>query len=106
MIGYTADGKTFDAEVQHPIHGGAFKPEITTIVDVFTRKCVGWSVGLAENQFETLDALRGACVNHGIPAVFYADRGPGYKNQAFQNRLTGFMARLGITQMHSLPYNS
>lgn len=103
---YTADGKTFDAEVQHPIHGHAFKPEITSILDVATRLCVGYSIGLAENTFETLNALRHACQKTGIPAIFYADRGKGYKNDRFDNELTGFMGRLGITKMHSLPYNS
>lgn len=39
---YTADGKTFDAEVAHPVTGKAFKPEITSILDVATRKCVGF----------------------------------------------------------------
>ncbi|WP_375590171.1 Mu transposase C-terminal domain-containing protein [Hoeflea alexandrii] len=103
---YTADGKLFDAEVQHPIHGRPFRPEITAVLDVYTRKCVGWSVGLAENAKDVRDALRVACMENGIPAVFYVDRGPGFKNDALDNQLTGFCARLGITKMHSLPYNS
>lgn len=103
---YTADGKLFDAEVQHPIHGRPFRPEITAVLDVYTRKCVGWSVGLAENAKDVRDALRDACMENGIPAVFYVDRGPGFKNDALDNQLTGFCARLGITKMHSLPYNS
>ena len=103
---YTADGKIFDAEVQHPIHGRPFRPEITAVLDVYTRKCVGWSVGLAENAKDVRDALRVACMENGIPAVFYVDRGPGFKNDALDNQLTGFCARLGITKMHSLPYNS
>jgi len=44
---YSADGHTFDAEVQHPLHGRPFRPEITSIIDIATRKTVGWSVGLA-----------------------------------------------------------
>jgi putative transposase len=103
---YTADGKTFDAEVQHPIHGRPYKPEITSILDVYSRKCVGWSVGLAENSQDVREALRHACEQHGIPAIFYVDRGKGFKNNSLDNKLTGFCARLGITKMHSLPYNS
>lgn len=43
---YTADGHTFDAEVQNPLTGKPFRPEITTVIDVYTRKVVGWSVDL------------------------------------------------------------
>lgn len=103
---YTADGKTFDAEIQHPIHGQPFRPEITSIVDVATRKCVGVSFGLAENAIGVVDALRVACEWHGIPAIFYVDRGPGFKNEVLDNQLTGLTERLGITKLHSLPQNS
>ena len=44
---YTADGHTFDAEVLNPLSGLPFRPEITTVLDVGTRRCMGWSVGLA-----------------------------------------------------------
>lgn len=103
---YTSDGKLFDAEVQHPVHGRPFRPEITPILDIATRKCVGWSVGLAENSRDVISALRDATVSHGVAAIFYVDRGPGFRNDALDNALTGFCARLGTTKMHSLPYNS
>ncbi len=103
---YTADGKTFDAEIAHPIHGQPFRPELTTILDVATRKIVGWSAALDENTFAVVDALRCASATHGIPAIFYTDRGPGYRNKAMDAPLTGFMARAGITPMRALPYNS
>lgn len=99
---YSADGKTFDAEVAHPIHGQPFRPEITTVVDIATRKIVGWSIDLAENQRTVSDALRVASERHGIAAIFYADRGPGYNNEA----IDALCDRLGTTVMHSLPYNS
>ena len=103
---YTADGHTFDAEVAHPAHSKAFKPEITTVLDIATRKCVGWSTGLAESTWGVVDALRHACIGNGIPAIFYVDNGSGFKNAAMSNEATGFMARLSITLTHSLPYNS
>lgn len=103
---YTADGHTFDAEVAHPSHGKAFRPEITTVLDVATRKAVGWSIGLAESTWAVLDAVRNACETCGIPAIFYVDNGSGYKNEAMSDESTGFMSRLGITLSHSLPYNS
>jgi putative transposase len=103
---YVADGKTFDAEVAHPIHGQAFRPEITTIMDARTRRITGWSAALDESAHAVLDALRMACTTAGIPALFYTDRGPGYRNNAMDAPLTGFLARLDITPMRALPYNS
>lgn len=103
---YTADGKTFDAEVEHPYTKKAFKPEITSILDVATRKCVGFAIAFKENVIAVTEALRIACVEEGIPAIFYTDRGPGYKNQTFDADVNGLMGRLSITKMHALPYNS
>ncbi|MBA5605864.1 Mu transposase C-terminal domain-containing protein [Duganella sp. FT3S] len=103
---YTADGHRFDAEVQHPLHGQPFRPEITSVLDVATRRAVGWSVGLAESAFAVLDALRDAVVNGGIPAILYVDNGSGYKNELMTDAGTGLMARLGTEMINSLPYNS
>lgn len=103
---YTADGHTFDAEIQHPLHGRPFRPEITSIADIATRKVVGWSIGLAESALAVLDALRAATCKHGIASIFYVDNGSGYKNQMMNDVATGFMGRLGMTMMNSLPYNS
>ena len=103
---YTADGKTFDAAVAHPVHGKPFRPEITTVIDVVTRRVVGWSVDLAENSRGVADALRRACEFGGIPAIFYTDNGSGYRNQALDHETLGMAAALGITTTHSLPYNS
>lgn len=103
---YTADGKTFDAEVEHPYTKKAFKPEITSILDVATRRCVGFAIAFKENVMAVTEALRNSCCYAGIPAIFYTDRGPGYKNQTFDADVNGLMGRLSITKMHALPYNS
>ncbi|ANJ74525.1 Mu transposase C-terminal domain-containing protein [Ralstonia insidiosa] len=103
---YSADGHTFDAEVQHPLHGRPFRPEITTVVDIATRKVVGWSVGLAESALAVLDALRMACIERGICAIFYVDNGSGYVNSMMTDEATGLMGRLGMEMVNSLPYNS
>lgn len=103
---YTSDGKTFDAEIAHPLHGRPFRPEVTSVVDVATRKCVGFSVGLTENAEGVVDALRFSCEQHGVPAIFYVDRGSGFKNHRLDAQMTGLMGRLGITKYHSLPQNS
>ena len=103
---YTADGHTFDAEVAHPISGKPFRPEITAIVDVASRKLVGFSIDLAESGLAVLDAIRVAVVWHGVMALFYVDHGSGYKNAMMSRDGSGLMDRLGSTLTHSLPYNS
>lgn len=107
---YTADGKTFDAEVADPVSRRPMRPEITSVLDVATRKCVGFAVSRKEDVIAVTEGLRRACVSHGIPAIFYTDRGAGYKNKTFDGddgqALGGLMGRLGITKMHALPYNS
>ena len=103
---YTADGHTFDAEVSHPRHGKAFRPEITTVLSVPTRRCVGWSAGLAESTWAVMDALRHAVETGGIPLMWYIDNGSGFKNVAMEDEVIGFTSRLGTSIEHSLPYNS
>ncbi len=103
---WSADGHTFDAEVQHPFHGRPFRPEITTWIDIATRRIVGWSVDLAESSIAVADALRNAVENAGVPALIYVDNGSGYKNAFMKDAATGLVGRIGSTMTHSLPYNS
>lgn len=103
---YTADGHTFDAEIAHPVHGRPFRPELTGIVDVSTRRYVGWSVDLAESGLAVLDAIRHACQTNGIPALFYVDNGSGYHNSLMTAPGVGMESRLGFTMTHSIAYNS
>ena len=115
---WSADGHTFDAEVQHPLHGRPFRPEITTFVDIATRRVVGWSVDLAESATAVADGLRYSVERHGIPAILYVDNGGGYKNAYMHggaarvaaecegDAAVGLMGRLGIQLEHSIPYNS
>lgn len=100
---YTADGTTFDAEVLHPGNGQPFKPEVTAVLDVATRRCVGLSIALAESRFTVLDALRMACCFGGIPALFYSDGGPGYLNRLLLDDRTGMFQRLGIEPCRAIP---
>ena len=102
---YSADGHTFDGEVQHPLHGRPFRPEITTWIDIATRRVVGVSVALAESSIAVLDALIDSCTK-AIPAIAYVDNGSGYCNALLKDEATGVLARLGTTMSHSLPYNS
>ena len=103
---WSADGHTFDAEVQHPFHGRPFRPEITVFIDIATRRSVGWSVNLAESSMAVADALRNAVEHNGVPALIYVDNGSGYKNAFMADEATGLVGRIGSTMTHSLPYNS
>ncbi|ADP87625.1 Mu transposase C-terminal domain-containing protein [Nitratidesulfovibrio vulgaris] len=100
---YTADGTTFDAEIRDPYNGKPMKPEITLVLDVATRRCVGVSLNYAENAQGVLDALRMACLYGGVPAMFYSDNGPGYDNRLLNAPGTGMLARLGIERRASIP---
>lgn len=103
---WSADGHCFDAEIQHPITGRPFRPEITAIVDIATRRLVGWSVDLAESGLAVLDAIRCGVENAGVLAMFYVDNGSGYKNAMMKDEALGLMGRLGVSMEHSVAYNS
>lgn len=103
---YTADGHAFDAEIAHPAHGRPFRPELTGVIDVSSRKYVGWSVDLAESGLAVLDALRHACEVGAIPALFYVDNGSGYHNALMTAPGVGMESRLGFTMTNSIAYNS
>ncbi|AJQ47924.1 MULTISPECIES: Mu transposase C-terminal domain-containing protein [Pseudomonas] len=98
---YTADGHKFDAEVINPLTGKPYRPEITTVLDVATRRVVGVSVGEAESAIGVLDALRDA-VRECMFSIFYVDNGSGFANDTVRE----VVDRLGGTMTHSLPYNS
>lgn len=103
---YTADGHRADFEVLHPDTGRPFRPEIVSVLDVKTRRCVGWSAGSDENGWLVTDALRQSSTL-AIPAIFYVDNGCGFKNATLDGGgAPGMLGRLGVTKKHSLPYNS
>lgn len=98
---FTADGHKFDAEVLNPRTGKPYRPEVTTVLDVATRKAVGISIGEAESTIGVVDALRDA-MQHGMFAMFYVDNGSGFANDTVRE----VVDRLGGTMTHALPYNS
>lgn len=103
---YTADGHCFDAEIAHPRHGRPFRPEITMVMDIATRRALGWSIDLAESGLAVLDALRSAVETGGICSTLYVDNGSGYCNAMISKPGVGLTGRLGIVMEHSIAYNS
>lgn len=100
-----SDGHCLDAEVAHPHHGRPFRPEMTSIIDLATRLCVGWSAGLAENALGVTEAIVYMVTRWGIPAVWYVDNGSGYNNQLMDDERTGLLARLRTFKLNRLPNN-
>jgi putative transposase len=99
---WVSDGHTFDAEVINPLTGQPFRPEITVVLDWYSRRITGFALNLAESTVATLDALRHGITNAGMFSLFYVDNGSGFKN----DRIYEVVDRLGGTITHSLPYNS
>lgn len=102
---YSADGHQVDFEVLNPLSGLPFRPELTTVIDIGTRKIVGWSVGFAESRFTVLEALSHASLT-AIPSIWYVDWGKGFENIMMTDETVGLMNRLGITMKHSIAYNA
>lgn len=98
---YTADGHRFDAEIVNPRTGKPYRPELTIVIDVATRKIVGVSIGESESSIAVIDALRDA-VQHGMFALFYVDNGSGFANDTVRE----VVDRMGGTLTHARPYNS
>lgn len=102
---WVGDGHGAKLKVAHPVTGNPFVPEVTAIMDVADRYCVGWSVALSENCIAVSDALRHAVANHGIPLIYYSDNGGGQSNQMFDAPVTGMLGALGIQHEVGIPGN-
>jgi len=69
---------------------------LAVVLDLFSRKVVGWSVSASPDTALILAALNQAVilrqVTPGIGLLFHSDQGCQYTNHAYQDRL----AELGI----------
>ncbi len=102
---WVGDGHGAKLKVAHPITGAPFVPEVTAILDVATRYCVGWSVALSENCLAVADAMRHAVSRHGVPLIYYSDNGGGQTNKMFDAPITGTLGALGIHHELGRPGN-
>jgi putative transposase len=99
------DGYTAKWDVQHPVHGQRFRPEITRVLDVATRRTVGWSIGLAESTWTVLDAWAHAIRHNGLIAIPYTDNGAGEVGEIMTHEITGFFGRLNVVHETGRPGN-
>ena len=103
---WVGDGHTFKARVQSPIHGNAFRPEVTFIMDWRSRKIVGWSVALAENVIAVSDAFRHAqMLTRARPLIYYSDNGAGQTGKHIDHPMHGTLGRQGIAHETGIPGN-
>jgi putative transposase len=101
----SADGHSFKAEVVNFLSGKPCKPEIVTVIDIATRRVIGYSLGLFEKAWLVADALRHAA-RLGVAAIFYTDNGCGFVNDHLGNEAFGVLARLGSTHRTAIAYNA
>lgn len=99
----TVDGHSFKAYVRHPLSGRRIRPEITTYLDVATRRAVGVSLWVAESQYAIWLAMRHMVLDprHGVPAIQYSDNG-AYRGQEHH----GILERIGTVPMYSEAYRA
>lgn len=100
---WIGDGHGLKAKVAHPDHGKPFVPEITLILDGFSRAVMGWSVAYSENQIAVGDALRHAVSQYGKSLVYYSDNGAGQTPDAFDDPTLGTLPRLSIHHATGIP---
>lgn len=70
---------------------------LATIMDIFDRRIVGWSVLTSHSVELTIKALIDAVEKQGLPKVLHSDQGSEYKSKVY----TKFVANLGINQSMS-----
>ena len=103
---WVGDGHSFKAKIQSPLHGNAFIPEVTVILDWVSRRVVGYSVALSESTIAVSDAFRHAQMQTlARPLIYYSDNGSGQTGKHIDHEVTGTLARQGIAHETGIPGN-
>ena len=84
-------------DLRSPWRGVAFKAY--SIIDIFSRKMVGWRVEERECDDLAVAMFDVAFAEHGLPAVVHADSGPAMRSTVLKDLLAG----LKIGQTHNRP---
>jgi putative transposase len=87
-------------DLRTPWRGVAFKAY--SIIDIYSRKIVGWRVEERESDDLAVDMFTTAIATHGAPAVVHADSGPAMRSAALKDLL----GDLEIGQTHNRPHVS
>lgn len=84
-------------DLRSPWRGIAFKAY--SIIDIYSRKIVGWRVEDREVDALAVDMFQRAFADHGRPDIVHSDSGPAMRSTALKDLL----ADLDITQTHNRP---
>lgn len=84
-------------DLRSPWRGKAFKAY--SIIDIFSRKLVGWRVEDRESDHLAVEMFQQAFASHGTPAVVHADSGPAMRS----GLLKDLLAEHGVDQTHNRP---
>jgi transposase InsO family protein len=87
-------------DLRTPWRGVAFKAY--SIIDIWSRKLVGWRVEEREVDDLAVDMFTTAFATHGTPKYVHADSGPAMKSTA----VADFLVLRGVTKTHNRPYVS
>lgn len=87
-------------DLRSPFRGVAFKAY--SIIDIYSRKIVGWRVEERECDDLAVDMFETAFLNQGLPAVVHADSGPAMRSTVLKDCL----AERGVGQTHNRPHVS
>lgn len=84
-------------DLRTPWRGVAFKAY--SIIDIYSRKLVGWRVEDREVDDLAVEMFRDAIAREGLPDVVHADSGPAMRSTALKD----YLGDLGVTQTHNRP---
>lgn len=78
---------------------------LAVVLDMFSRKVVGWAMSDRIDQQLTLAALNRALLNRGAPRIHHSDRGCQYACRAYRNRLRAFGVKASMSRKGN-PYDN
>lgn len=84
-------------DLRTPWRGVAFKAY--SIIDIFSRKLVGWRVEDREVDVLAVEMFRAAFTGHGTPEAVHADSGPAMRSTVLKE----LFADRGVAQTHNRP---
>lgn len=61
---------------------------VATVLDLYTREIVGWSISTSHDTMLVVNALLAALAHHGRPEIFHSDNGSEYNSKDFIALLT------------------
>lgn len=84
----------------------ALRPWLTAILDMRSRKIVGWVWNATPSSHTISSAIHNAVIESGIPTTFYIDNGKDYEKVGkidLSEQCSGVLSRLGIAPQYCLP---